>query len=415
MLNEKLEVIRTERIWVKSNKELRRLCHISKNLFNEANYFIRQEYFTVNEIKTTKDFQIQLNQSENYSKLSPTTAMKILNYVDQAWKSYSKMYSDWKKNPSKYFEKPCIPKYKKKDGEFILPFGKNQIKFDKRKVIIPEIKFEVKTRLLSTTKIIGARMIPRGVGYIFEILYYKKVKKLPDYPSTRIVGIDIGLTNLITMVNNIGKKPIVVKGGVAKSINQFYNKERSRLQGVYDKQIIYTGKKLHRLTDKRNRKLNHYFHEISYIIVDWCMKNKIDTIVIGRNKFWKQHMRLGKRNNQNFVYIPFNQLIHKIQYKAKDTGIKVIITREDYTSKCSFLDKEMIVRHSKYEGERISRGLFQTSTGLLINSDVNGGYNIIKKAVPDAFSQWETDDGIEGVWLHPIRFKTIGSPMLIEI
>ena len=169
---------------------------------------------------------------------------------------------------------------------------------------------------------------------------------------------------------------------------------------------------MRKLADKRNKKIDSFFHEASRFIINWCKINNIDTIVIGRNKYWKHQINLGKRVNQNFVSIPFDSLIQMIQYKAQDVGIHVLLSREDYTSKSSFLDGEPITKQLNYAGERISRGLYRSKTGILINSDVNGAYNIIKKAVPNAFSQWETVDRIKGVWLHPVRWKTNGQPVV---
>lgn len=409
MLAYQKRVIRTERIWIKPNKQLTRLCHLSKNLFNEANYIIRQTFFNEGELVRVYHLQQELQTSKNFLHLPEPIGQRILKILETTWKSFFRALADWKKHPEKYFQRPQVPKYKRKDGQFLLSLSKYQIKYHNGVITLPSIiGVKVKTRLPISTQILGARIVPKGVGYVIEILYFKQVPVVERSDPVRIVGIDIGLNNLITMTNNIGKKPIVIKGGVVKSINQYYNKERARQQGVYDKQGITTGKKLCRITDKRNRKINHYFHEVSCFIIYWCKKNKIDTIIIGRNKLWKQCVNLGKRGNQNFVAIPFNNLIHKIRYKAQDAGMVVVVIREDYTSKCSFLDQESIAYHSSYVGERITRGLFQTSTGKLINSDVNGSYNIIKKAVPNAFSQWETADGIEGVWLHPVRWKAIG-------
>ena len=125
----------------------------------------------------------------------------------------------------------------------------------------------------------------------------------------------------------------------------------------------------------------------------------------GTGKFWKQHINLGRRINQNFVSIPFEWLLNQVKYKLNDVGIRLICINESYTSKCSFLDGESISQQPIYKGERITRGLYLSSQGRIINSDVNGGYNILKKAVPNAFSMNETVDGIEGVWLHPVRLK----------
>ena len=171
-------------------------------------------------------------------------------------------------------------------------------------------------------------------------------------------------------------------------------------------------KKILKLTAKRNRRISNYFHEVSRFVVNWCKTHQIDSLIIGQNKQWKQHVTLGKRINQNFVLLPFHRLIQMIQYKAMDEGIKVIITSEYYTSKCSFLDGEEITNHSSFLGERITRGMFRSKTGRIITSDVNGVYNIIKKEVPNAFASWETADGIEGVWLHPVRWKTNGQPVV---
>ena len=412
-MKEQVRVIRTERIWLKPRKILRESCHMSKNLFNEANYVVRQAFFNERKWMRSHQLQEELRTSKNFTGLPFSSAQKIIQIIDTTWKSFFSALSDWKTNPQKYFEKPRIPKYKRKDGQFLIPFTKQQIKFTDGVIILPPFTgVQVKTRLHSTCVLIGARIIPKGVGYVLEILYSKYVPNIPQGDPVRIVGIDIGLTNLITMVNNIGKKPIVVKGGPVKSVNQYYNKERARLQGVYDKQQIKIGKKILKLTDKRNRKINNYFHEVSRFVINWCKAHQIDSLIIGHNKQWKQHVSLGKRINQNFVLLPFHRLIQMIQYKAMDEGIKVIVTSEYYTSKCSFLDGEEISNHSSFLGERIIRGLFQSKNGRIINSDVNGGYNIIKKEVPNAFSQWETTDRIEGVWLHPVRWKTNGRPVV---
>ena len=117
------------------------------------------------------------------------------------------------------------------------------------------------------------------------------------------------------------------------------------------------------------------------------VSNNVSVIVIGHNKEWKQDINIGKVNNQNFVQIPYNQFINMITYKSELEGIKVIQREESYTSKCSFLDNELICKHETYQGNRIKRGLFRTSTGRLINADLNGALNILKKEIPNAFNE----------------------------
>ncbi|PYB68873.1 transposase, partial [Thermoplasma sp. Kam2015] len=154
-------------------------------------------------------------------------------------------------------------------------------------------------------------------------------------------------------------------------------------------------KRINRLYLTRNRKIKDIMHKLSKAVIEYAMNNKIDTIVIGHNNGWKQNANIGKTNNQNFVQIPFNMLIQQIKYKAEEKGINVMIQEESYTSICSFLDNESIEHHNTYMGKRIKRGVFQSANGTLIHADLQASYNMIKKAVPEAF------DGIEGIGLYP--------------
>ena len=133
------------------------------------------------------------------------------------------------------------------------------------------------------------------------------------------------------------------------------------------------------------KKINDYIHKSSRFIINYCLKYRIGTIVIGNNKDWKQRINLGKKNNQKFVQIPFNKLIQQVQYKAEDVRIKVIITEESYTSKIDHLAFEELHKQDNYKGKRIKRGLFQSSVGKLINADVNGAIGIARKVFGDDF------------------------------
>ncbi len=297
-----------------------------------------------------------------------------------------------------------MPKYKLKNGEFLLVFTNQQVKLKDGFLFFPKkVGFKVKTRLPDITDIREARLIPKGVGYMVEIVYQKIISPDP-LNKDKIIAIDLGVRNLITTVNNNGLKPFVIKGGAVKSINQYYNKEKARIQSVYDRQGIKTGKKLQRLTNNRNKKIHDYFHKTSRKIIDYCILNDIGTVVIGYNPDWKQNCHLGKRNNQNFVTIPFYKLIQQLDYKAEEQGIAVIRQEESHSSKCSFLDNEPIRHHDKYQGKRINRGLFRSKKGIIINADVNDSHNILKKAFLNAF----TADRIEDVGLHPTR-RRLGS------
>jgi putative transposase len=154
---------------------------------------------------------------------------------------------------------------------------------------------------------------------------------------------------------------------------------------------------MERLANKRTRKIDHDLHTASRRIVDLLIVEGIGTLVIGKNEQWKQEANMGKRNNQNFVSVPHARFIDMLTYKAELVGIAVVLTEESYTSKCSFLDNEEIGKHEHYEGKRLKRGLFRSQFGRLINADVNGSYNIIKKVAPDAFVQ-----GSRGCVVHPV-------------
>lgn len=345
-----------------------------------------------------------IKTSEHYQQLPAQTAQQILKILDRNWKSFFKALKVWGKDKSKFLGKPKPPKYKTKNGEFMLVFTNQQVKLKAKVLQFPKkVGLEIKTRLADTTDIREVQIIPKGIEYILEIVYNKEL--IPNHLNTnRILAIDLGMNNLITTVNNNGLVPFVVRGGVIKSINQYYNKKRARLQSIYDRQGIKIGKSLLKLTKKRNNKINDYFHKSSRRIIDYCVNNDIGTIVIGYNLEWKQKCRLGKRNSQNFVAIPFYKLIYQLGYKAKEQGIVVLRQEESHTSKCSFLDDEPIEHHASYAGNRISRGLFRSQTGTIINADVNGAYNILKKALPNAFRASKAD-GIEVVGLHPTRWK----------
>ena len=400
-----MKVKRTEQIWLPPSDNLSYICHLSKNLFNEGNYIVKQELIQNGKWTRFNTLNYQLNKgvSDNYTLLPSQTANRILYTLDKSWKAFFIAIKDWKVNPKKYKEKPEPPHYKKKDGEHILIFTTQQVKIKDSYLLFPKMAGidPIKTRLGDDTKLKEVRIIPKGMGYVCEIVHEIIVESLNLNPGN-VAGIDLGVRNIVTMANNIGERPIVIKGGFVKSMNQYYNKKRAELKSTYDLQGIKNGIRLRRLHDKRNRKMKDAMHKLSRFIIDWCIRHDIGTLVIGHNDNWKQKVNLGKKNNQNFVSIPYYILIHDLNYKGGEVGIKIIEQEESHTSKCSFLDGESIEHHEKYAGKRIKRGIFRSAKGILINSDVQGALNIIKKAIPKAFSK-ENADEIEDVGLHPLR------------
>ncbi len=387
----------TEQIQMKKREDFSCLCYLSKNLYNLANYYVRQEFFYLGNWLRYYDLWYILKDKEPYRKLPSQTAQQILKLLDKNWKSFFNSIKEWKEHPEKYQGRPRPPKYKKKNGEFIVIFTNQQCRIKNgylhfpRKINLSPIKTRIRNLLHQV------RIIPKGLFYNLEVIYSKKINNL-KLNKNRIIGIDLGINNIVTIVNNVGLKPTIIKGIIVKSINQFYNKRIAELKSIKDKQgIKFETKRLQRIARKRNNKINDIFLKISRKVINYCIENNFGTIIIGYNRAWKQKVNMGKINNQKFVQIPFFKLINQIKYKSELVDIDIIIERESFTSKCSFLDKEPIKKHKKYMGKRINRGLFKTKKGILINADVNAGYNIIKKVVPNAVSA----DGIEDVGLHP--------------
>ena len=168
----------------------------------------------------------------------------------------------------------------------------------------------------------------------------------------------------------------------------------------------YNSSKIANLSYKRNKRINDFLHKTSRYLVDFCVKHKIGTIVIGRNKEWKESIQLGRITNQNFVYIPFYKLFKMLEYKCKRIGIKLVQQEESYTSKCDSLSFEEVKRHDTYKGSRIKRGLFLSSIGKVLNADINGALNILRKyLIKNAINEFSVIQKIidRGLFFRPSR------------
>ena len=317
--------------------------------------------------------------------------------MNRNWKSYFRTLKEHRQDGRKFKRKPRIPRYKKKNGESIIIFTNQQCKIKDGWLYFPKRVDLEPIRIRIKEKLKEVRIIPLGGCYKVEIVYEKAGQDL-KLDKKHILSIDLGLNNLITAVNNNGCKPFIIKGGVIKSLNQFYNKQFAYFRSIENRKGNFQDtKRIQKLHLKRNNKITTIFHRISKKVIECCIQNGIGTVIVGYNHGWKQKINIGKRNNQNFVQVPLLKLVKQIQYKAQLKGISVLTVDEAYTSKCSFLDNEPIEKHQTYVGKRINRGLFKTSHGKIINADVNGAYNIMKKAFPNALSV----DGIEAFGLMP--------------
>ena len=371
------------------------MCFNCKNFYNYANYILRQQYIKNKEYIPYSKMNFELKTHQPYKDCMSVGANYVLRNLDKNWQSFFKGILQYNKTQNKFLGEPKMPKYLKKDGRFNWCISNASAYFDKEN---GEVKFHVKRLQIAKWKskcqgrLIQVRFIPRRYVYVMEIVSQVEIADKPKKQNSRIIGIDLGVNNLAATSNNVGLPYFIINGRGIKSINRYFNKQRANiLSTVIKRNGLRWCKKLDMLTYKRFMKIKNYMHNTSSYIIKWCLKNNIDTIVVGHNNNWKQDPKLNKRASQNFVFIPYEMLIGQLKYKSEDNGIKFIETEESYTSGTSFLDNELPIKDNYNYSRRIKRGLFKSNNGKLINSDINGSLQIIKKVFPNAF-----DYGIEG-------------------
>jgi len=358
-----------ERHHIQGNHEIVKLCETSKELYNKCNYYMRKAWFGDEQLPDITILVQLVKHESSFKNLHNTkTAKQTVRKCLIDWTNFKKAIKTWKKDKSKFLKMPKPPKYKKKMAQVI--FYKETIKGgqskNKRNIIIPTngcfgIKSDRNYKQVVVT--------PKRFGFIVDVQYEQTI---PNKTKDKGVAcVDIGLNNLCAITSD-QTTPILINGRIVKTINQKFNKYRTR-----------------RESQKRYFRIENYFHHVSKWLILWCQEHKIGTIIIGKNDGWKQRQKHGKRNNQNFQSVPFSKLIQKIEYKAMLVGIKVVFTEEAYTSKASFLDRDAIPAYSKdndleFSGSRVKRGLYCSSDGALVNADCNGSANIGRKVIQNS-------------------------------
>ena len=376
-------------------KTIKELCHIAKNLANEAIYNVRQYYFAEGEfLKYEKNYTL-LKNSPNYKLLNSNMAQQILKEVDGSFKSFFGLLKLAKQG--KYAFKDCrLPHYLPKDGYTTLVIGFVRLK--ENKLILPFSNSFKKTHkaveitippILLDKKVKEIRIIPKAKARFFEIQYIYEAECVQRNLNTNnALALDLGITNLVTAVSSNGRS-FIIDGRKLKSINQWFNKENARLQSIKDKQH-YGKKPTNRqkaIARDRNNKVNDYMNKAARKVINYCIANDIGALVVGYNETFQHSSHIGKRNNQNFVNIPYGQLRSKLEYLCRLNGIIFVKQEESYTSKSSFWDQDDIPVYNadnpgeyQFSGERVHRGQYKTASGKTINADVNGALNIMRKS-----------------------------------
>lgn len=367
------------------------VCRMTKNLYNAGLYIVRQKYFKdadyINYYKMSK--LVKEIELPEFRALPAGLAECTLILLDKNFQSFFALLKKKQKGGEDgYNKKIRIPRYLDKDkGRFIATYPLGSIskkELETNGVIkLTRLDMTIKTNV-KYEQVKQVRVVPRHSFYVVEVLYrIPDVEPLPD--NGRYASIDLGVNNLATIAFNC-ERPIIINGKPIKSVNQYFNKRKGDLQSKL------TGNKrtsnlIHAVTRNRNNTIKNYLHKASRYIVDYLLKNNINTLFIGKNDGWKQEVDIGKTNNQNFVQIPHTQLVEMLHYKCGLAGITVFDVPEAYTSKCSFFDDEPIKKKTddKYVGKRIKRGLFRTSKGWIVNADCNGALNIMRRGFEKHF------------------------------
>jgi putative transposase len=384
----------------------------AKNLYNAALYIVRQSFIFEGKYLNYNKMDKLMQRHEAYQALPRKVSQQVLKKLHDNWVSFFKQCEAYRNDPSKFTGRPKLPKYKHKtEGRFLLTYTIQALSAPalRQGIIQPsQLPIEIQTRQRPES-ICEVRIAPCNGYYMMEVVYEKEPTQTNVDPSF-CVGIDLGVTNLAAIASNrAGFVPRLVNGRPLKAWNQWYNKRMKELRNLLPKDDRdRVTRQMERITNKRNRKVNHYLHAASRRIIDFLVEQGVGTIIIGKNPLWKQEANMGRRTNQNFVSIPHARFIDMLTYKAALVGIQVEIQEESYTSQASFLDLDPIPTYNPdneqayiFSGKRIGkRGrLYRAKDGRIVCADVNGAYNTLRKRRPDAFDA----EGIAAYVVQPLR------------
>lgn len=200
------------------------------------------------------------------------------------------------------------------------------------------------------------------------------------------VAIDFGIVNMVTLYSPLFERPISYKSNKIITINNRFNKvilgkKILKSSNVYSKCYDPSEKgDIHKLNTQRQNVIHDSFQKMTRDIIERCTQNGVDEIIMGHS--------FMNSNGERYP-IPFQDLVTKIVHHAKINNMKVRIQDENHTSKCDALSFEEVKRHSIYSGKRISRGLYRSKKGIVIDADVNGAINILRKAIQHDVGQTE--------------------------
>lgn len=351
----------------------------------------------------TLDAYFSFTENPDYYSLPEQVNQQIMKKVNANWKSFFESLKDFKANPSKYTGRPKAPRYKAKgalnelvftnqickvktakDGKQFLRFPKTDLTFNLSKHLLNQLNKQYVFKQVRVQKWYDSVKLEIVLDCSKTV-----IPLISEDEITNVMAIDIGVNNLATCVSNTDMQPTIINGKPLKSINQYYNKQRAKLYGSLrlgkqPNEGIFTTSRLEKLDKKRFLQIKDYIHKASKQIVDLALANNIHQVIVGYNQGWKENVEMHKSDKQTFVQLPFTMFLSQLEYKLNAVGIHFVKVEESYTSQSSFLDNDTIPTYGdkdipKFSGKRIARGLYKSSQGILINADVNGAVNILRK------------------------------------
>ena len=393
-------IFRYRQLMFAQRKDFKDLTEHEKQVLDEfkktePNYrAISNKYYLPTMKHIDNMFKITKN-SDYYSELPRQCTQQIIKEVRSDFKSYFNSCKKYKQDNTNYTGRPQLPKYNKNDVISYDITNQDAVIYKKKnesyELKLPKIKKRLDIGNEEITKLKEVTIKPFYNTYKICLVYEVDDPNPKKLDENRILSIDLGINNFLTTSNNVGLNPFIINGKIMKSKNQFFNKKLAYLKSKLPKGQ-YNSKQLQRLYKKRNNYFETIIHKISHYILEYCTSNNIGTIVIGHSKLWKQEINIGDKNNQTFCYFPHSSFIKKLKEKAVNYGVNVIEREESYTSKASFLDMDNIPTYKEnnneeyiFSGKRIKRGLYKSKKGIIINADVNGASNILRKEFPNAF------------------------------
>jgi putative transposase len=385
----------------------------ANSLYNILTYNLRQGfivYSTLNFQSIAYDLQTDFKTNYHYKMLQSQAAQSVCHKVAENFKSFKQLLDKYYSEGTK---KPRLPGYREKGGMFEVTYPGQTVKIEvedgikfatistgiqfrklrKEDVIGTNLNEYIKLRVpdtVDTSTLVELTLTSKHKQIYVHWVCRKKTEIATNLDVANVLGIDIGLNNFVTCIPNTGEQGFIINGRQLKSINRFYNKTVSKLKK--GKNENFWSGSLARATQSRNNQVRDFIKKSARIIIDKCLDAGIGKIVFGWNQGMKNEIDNGRRNNQNFVQVPFTALRETLKYLCERHGIEFVAVEESYTSKMSFFDGDELPvfgketeaqKEQKPSGKRTRRGEYKTASGTIINADANGAANILRKAKID--------------------------------